>query len=52
MEESTTDIIGIFDSNTHLATSSSLNAHKSSMLPPPLPTIYHNLLQIVLHHLL
>ena len=35
----TADIIGIFDSNTHLATSSSLNDHKSSIDPPPLPTI-------------
>ena len=35
----TADIIGIFDSNTHLATSYSLNAHKSSIEPPPLPII-------------
>ena len=32
-------ITGVFDSNMAFATISSLNDHRSSMLPPPLPTI-------------
>ena len=35
----TADIIGIFELNIALAVISSLNAHKSSILPPPRPTI-------------
>ena len=35
----TADIIGIFELNIALAVISSLNAHRSYILPPPRPTI-------------
>ena len=35
----TADMTGVLQLNTSLATHSSLNAHKSSIEPPPLPTI-------------
>ncbi len=39
----TPDIIGIFDAKIALATISSLNAHKSSIDPPPRPTIIRSM---------
>ena len=41
----TAEIIGIFDSYIAIATSSSLNGHKSSIDPPPLPTIKVSILK-------